>query len=374
MSLARAAAGDGAIAAKSSKISQIKIIGEICAIFDKKQMTYLLEVENLTTRFYTQDGVVRAVNGISYTLAKGESLALVGESGCGKSVSALSLIGLVPAPPGKVENGRVLFDGQDLLQLSEQRLRRVRGRDIAMIFQDPMTSLNPVLTVGRQVMESLQMHLELGRREARSQATALLAMVGIPDAARRLDDYPHQFSGGQRQRINIAMALACRPALLIADEPTTALDVTIQAQIVKLIKELKAELGMSVIWITHDMGVVASLVNRVAVMYAGHIVEMAPALALYEQTCHPYTVGLLASLPKINQAERQRLRAIEGAPPDLLTETGGCPFADRCSFVESQCRAERPSLQLIDRDHYVACWRWPDVRQTAQTLRVSGNP
>ncbi len=334
-------------------------------------MSTLLQVENLTTRFYTQDGVVHAVNGISYTLNKGESLALVGESGCGKSVSALSLIGLVPSPPGKVENGRALFEDQDLLQLPERQLRRIRGRDIAMIFQDPMTSLNPVLTVGRQVMESLRLHLSLSRAEARQRATELLEMVGIPDAERRLDDYPHQFSGGQRQRLNIAMALACRPALLIADEPTTALDVTIQAQIVNLVKELKAELGMSVIWITHDLGVVASLVNRVAVMYAGHIVEMASVLDLYEQTSHPYTLGLLESLPKVNQQERQRLRAIEGAPPDLLAEIKGCPFADRCSFVEARCREERPSLELIDRDHYAACWRWPEVRQAAQSLRVS---
>ncbi|HRQ39063.1 MAG TPA: ABC transporter ATP-binding protein [Chloroflexota bacterium] len=332
-------------------------------------MSTLLQVENLTTRFYTQDGVVHAVNGISYTLAKGESLALVGESGCGKSVSALSLIGLVPSPPGKVEHGRVLFDEQDLLQLPERQLRRIRGRDIAMIFQDPMTSLNPVLTVGRQVMESLRLHLSLSRTEARQRATELLEMVGIPDAERRLDDYPHQFSGGQRQRINIAMALACRPALLIADEPTTALDVTIQAQIVSLIKELKAELGMSVIWITHDMGVVASLVNRVAVMYAGTIVEMAPVLDLYEQTSHPYTLGLLESLPKVNQQERQRLQAIEGAPPDLLTEVKGCPFADRCAFVEAHCQTERPSLELIDRDHHVACWRWPEVRQPPRPPR-----
>ncbi len=246
------------------------------------------------------------------------------------------------------------------------QLRRIRGRDIAMIFQDPMTSLNPVLTVGRQVMESLQMHLKLSRGDARQRAAELLVMVGIPDAERRLDDYPHQFSGGQRQRLNIAMALACRPALLIADEPTTALDVTIQAQIVALIKELKAELGMSVIWITHDMGVVASLVNRVAVMYAGHIVEMAPVLELYEQTSHPYTWGLLESLPKVNAQERQRLRAIEGTPPDLLAEVKGCPFAARCAFVEERCRAERPSLTLIDRDHYAACWRWADVRQATR--------
>lgn len=330
-------------------------------------MTHLLEVSDLTTRFYTPDGVVHAVNGISYTLAKGESMALVGESGCGKSVSALSLIGLVPSPPGVVEHGRVLFEGQDLLKLSDRELRRIRGREIAMIFQDPMTSLNPVLTAGRQVMEGLQMHLNLGRVEARQRALELLALVGIPDAERRMDDYPHQFSGGQRQRIMMAMALACNPLLLIADEPTTALDVTIQAQIVDLVKDLKERMGMSVIWITHDLGVVASLVKKVAVMYAGYIVEIAQVFDLYERPGHPYTRGLLASLPKLHLQERQRLIPIEGTPPDLLTPTDQCPFAPRCPFVVDRCRAERPPLQPIAPHHAAACWRWQDVQEAALT-------
>jgi oligopeptide transport system ATP-binding protein len=326
-------------------------------------MTPLLEVTNLTTRFYTQEGVVHALNGISYTLDRGESMALVGESGCGKSVSALSLIGLVPSPPGMVEDGRVLFNDQDLRQLSERELRHIRGRDIAMIFQDPMTSLNPVLTIGRQVSESLQLHLSLNKAAARQRTIELLALVGIPDAERRIEDYPYQLSGGQRQRVNIAMALACSPALLIADEPTTALDATIQAQIVALVKDLKARLGMSVLWITHDLGVVASLVNKVAVMYAGYIVETAPVLALYEQPGHPYTVGLLASLPRLHAQERRRLVPIEGAPPDLLSEAVGCPFAPRCRFVVERCQVERPSLQPVAPDHYAACWRWQDVQE-----------
>jgi oligopeptide transport system ATP-binding protein len=326
-------------------------------------MTPLLEVTDLTTRFYTQEGVVHAVNGISYTLSRGESMALVGESGCGKSVSALSLMGLVPSPPGMVENGRVLFNDQDLRQLSERELRHIRGRDIAMIFQDPMTSLNPVLTIGRQVIESLQLHLSLNKSDARQRTIELLTLVGIPDAERRIEDYPHQLSGGQRQRVSIAMALACSPALLIADEPTTALDATIQAQIVALVKDLKVRLGMSVLWITHDLGVVASLVNKVAVMYAGYIVEMAPVLAMYEQPGHPYTVGLLASLPRLHAQERRRLVPIEGAPPNLLSEAVGCPFAPRCRFVVERCQTQRPPLQPVAPDHAVACWRWQDVQE-----------
>ena len=330
-------------------------------IEEAKQKMTLLKVENLTTRFYTQDGIVHAVNGISYELDKGESMALVGESGCGKSVSALSLIGLVPSPPGQVENGRVLFEGDDLITKTEKELRQIRGREIGMIFQDPMTSLNPVLSIGKQVSESLLMHMNISKADAKARAVELLTLVGIPDANGRFDDYPHQFSGGQRQRIIIAMALACSPALLIADEPTTALDVTIQAQIVDLVKELKQKLGMSVIWITHDLGVVASLVNKVAVMYAGYIVEQARVADLYENTSHPYTLGLLESLPKLNRKEQQRLVPIDGAPPDLLTEASHCPFAPRCRFAVDKCWEERPSLQPVSPDHYSACWRWQDV-------------
>lgn len=329
-------------------------------------MTTLLEVKNLVTRFYTQQGVVHAVNGISYRLQKGESMALVGESGCGKSVSALSLLGLVPTPPGMVEQGSVLFNGVDLLQQTERQLRQVRGGEIGMVFQDPMTSLNPVLSIGRQLSEGIRLHLGLDATAAQKRASELLALVGIPDAANRLADLPHQFSGGQRQRIMIAMALACDPALLIADEPTTALDVTIQAQIIALVKQLKEKLGMSVIWITHDLGVVASLVDKVAVMYAGYIVEMANVVDLYTETSHPYTLGLLESLPKVDAQKRERLIPIEGVPPDLYEEPAHCPFAARCRFAVAHCWQENPSLQPIAPQHTVACWRWEEVQQAAK--------
>lgn len=331
-------------------------------------MAPLLQVENLITRFYTEDGVVHAVNGISYTLDKGESLALVGESGCGKTVSVLSLTGLIPSPPGLIEDGRVLFAGQDLLQLPERALRRIRGREIAMIFQDPMTSLNPVLPVGRQLTEGMKLHLKMSRDEARARAAELLTLVGIPEAGVRLEDYPQQFSGGQRQRIMIAMALACNPSLLIADEPTTALDVTIQAQIISLIHELKNKFNMAVIWITHDLGVVAGLVDKVAVMYAGFIVEMAPVQELYSNPSHPYTLGLLESIPKVDASEKKRLIPIEGAPPDLLEEPAHCPFAARCRFAVEKCWQKLPPLQLISPHHSVACWRWDDVQAQRHTL------
>ncbi|MCA9928391.1 MAG: ABC transporter ATP-binding protein [Anaerolineales bacterium] len=325
-------------------------------------MTRLLQVKNLVTRFYTEDGIVHAVNRISFALHKGESMAIVGESGCGKSVTALSIMGLVPSPPGKVEEGEVLFDGRDLLRLSEREMQSVRGREIAMIFQDPMTSLNPVLPIGRQLTEGLKLHLNMKADDARNRAIELLELVGIPDAADRFLDYPQQFSGGQRQRIMIAMALACNPALLIADEPTTALDVTIQAQITTLVRHLKDKFQMSVIWITHDLGVVASLVDKVAVMYAGHIVEIANVQDLYAGTVHPYTIGLLDSLPKVDDREKKRLIPIEGTPPDLLEDVQMCPFAPRCRFAVEKCRQEVPALELIDPNHAVACLRWQDVR------------
>jgi len=339
-------------------------------------MKYLLEVRNLTTRFYTAHGIVHAVNGISYTLEPGESMALVGESGCGKSVSALSLLGLVPSPPGMVEDGTVLFNEEDLLQKSEWELRRIRGREIGFVFQDPMTSLNPVLTIGKQLKEGVRLHLNMDGDQAAKRAQELLELVGIPDAETRLEDYPHQFSGGQRQRILIAMALACNPALLIADEPTTALDVTIQAQITSLVKDLKEKLGMAVIWITHDMGIVAGLVDKVAVMYAGHIVELAPVEELYAHPSHPYTRGLLESLPKIDSEQKQRLIPIEGAPPDLLEVPGYCSFAPRCRFAVEQCWQEPPPLRPIAPRHKVACFRWEEVRQeehrVPQKLDVRG--
>ena len=324
-------------------------------------MTHLLDVKNLTTRFYTEDGVVHAVNGISYTVDEGESLGIVGESGSGKSVGVKSIMGLIPSPPGRVEDGEVIFIERDLLQISKEELRRVRGREIAMIFQDPMTSLNPVLTIGLQMTEALELHLGMNKEQAESRAVEMMALVGIPDAQERLKDYPHEFSGGQRQRIGIAMALSCNPSLLIADEPTTALDVTIQAQIVDLVLKLKEQLGMAIIWITHDLGVIAGMVDKVAVMYAGFIVEMGPVHDVYKNTAHPYTLGLLESLPTIDASQKQRLIAIEGLPPDLLREPHYCPFAPRCRYAVDQCFQENPAVKTIAPDHYVACWRAEEV-------------
>ncbi len=319
----------------------------------------LLDVRNLTVRFYTQDGVVHAVNGISYQIHEGETVAIVGESGCGKSVGVMSLIRLIPQPPGRITDGEVWFEGKNLLALPEEELRHIRGNRISMIFQDPMTSLNPVLTVGFQIMEALQLHLGLNRTEARQRAIELLKMVGIPDAARRIDDYPHQFSGGMRQRVMIAMGLACNPKLLIADEPTTALDVTIEAQIIDLVKRLRNEMGMAVIWITHDLAVVAGLAHRVMVMYAGYIVEKAPVRDIYYDPRHPYTLGLLNSIPRVDKVGR-RLEPIEGLPPDLLALPKGCPFAPRCRFRIERCLEEKPPLEPVAPGHEVACW--VDVR------------
>ena len=320
----------------------------------------MLEVRDLATAFHTRRGVVRAVDGISYTLRRGESLGLVGESGSGKSVSALSLLGLVP-PPGRVERGRVLLRGRDVLAMSARARRAVRGRDIAMVFQDPMTSLNPVLTIGRQLTEGLRRHLGMDAAGARRRAQELLDMVGIPGAHGRLDDYPHHFSGGQRQRIMIAMALACEPAVLVADEPTTALDVTIQAQIVRLVKELQARLGMAILWITHDLALVAGLVDRVAVMYAGRIVEHARVRELYARPRHPYTAGLLRSMPAASGPRPRRLHSIAGQPPDLAALPPGCPFAPRCGYAAEECRRTRPELTPTSPDAAVACLRWREV-------------
>jgi oligopeptide transport system ATP-binding protein len=319
-------------------------------------MGRLLEVKGLRTQFFTQDGVVHAVNGISYTLDERETLGLVGESGCGKSVSVMSLLRLIPQPPGKIVGGEAWFDGRDLLSISEDEIRQVRGNRIAMVFQDPMTSLNPVLTIGSQIGEALQLHLGMSRDQARKRSIELLEMVGIPMAADRIDDYPHQFSGGMRQRVMIAMGLSCNPQLLIADEPTTALDVTIQAQIVDLVKRLKEEVGMAIIWITHDLGIVAGLANRVAVMYAGFIIEMADVKDLYGDPRHPYTLGLLRSIPRLDMDHKAKLTPIEGMPPDLLTGPVSCPFAPRCQYVIEKCTKENPLLEPVARNHYVACW------------------
>jgi oligopeptide transport system ATP-binding protein len=316
----------------------------------------LLEVRNLKTQFFTQDGVVHAVNGISYHLNEGETLGIVGESGCGKSVGVLSLMRLIPMPPGKIVGGSVLFQGRDLMQISDDEMRSVRGNKIAMIFQDPMTSLNPVLTVGRQVSEALELHLGMSKGEARRRTIELLEMVGIPSAEARIDDYPHQFSGGMRQRVMIAMGLSCSPQLLIADEPTTALDVTIQAQIIDLVKKLRDEIGMAIIWITHDLGVVAGLADRVAVMYAGFIVEEADVKSLYGDPRHPYTLGLLGSLPRLDEERGRRLTSIEGLPPDLIELPTGCPFYDRCTYRIDQCLVENPALRPVALNHRIACW------------------
>ncbi|RLC73457.1 MAG: peptide ABC transporter ATP-binding protein [Chloroflexi bacterium] len=326
-------------------------------------MTTLLEVKGLKTRFYTQDGVVHAVNGISYTLDEGETLGIVGESGCGKSVSVLSTMRLIPEPPGKIVGGQVIFEGEDLLKMPMDEIRRVRGNKIAMIFQDPMTSLNPVLTIGRQVEEALELHMGMSRSQARQRAIELLQMVGIPQAEDRIDDYPHQFSGGMRQRVMIAMALSCNPQILIADEPTTALDVTIQAQIVDLVKRLRDEIGMAVIWITHDLGIIAGLADKVIVMYAGYIVETAPVKELYGDPRHPYTIGLLGSLPRLDAHQSRRLVSIEGLPPDLIDLPPGCPFAPRCDYIIDRCLEENPPLEVVGpNNHRIACW--VDVKAT----------
>ncbi|MCC6973648.1 MAG: ABC transporter ATP-binding protein [Anaerolineae bacterium] len=322
-----------------------------------------MEVKDLTTRFYTQEGVVYAVNGISYTLNEGETLGIVGESGSGKSVQSLSILGLIPNPPGKIEAGTVMFRGRDLLKLSREEMRKVRGAEIAMIFQDPMTSLNPVLTIGRQITEALQLHLGMNTNQARERAAELLTMVGIPLAAKRLDDYPHQFSGGMRQRAMIAMALSCNPQLLIADEPTTALDVTIQAQIIDLAKRLRDKLGMAMIWITHDLGVIAGLADTIQVMYAGMIVERGPVQEIFRDTRHPYTLGLRGSLPRVDQ-RGERLTPIEGAPPDMRKKPVGCPFAARCVYKIDKCTTDTPPLIPVEggnANHVSACW--VDVRK-----------
>lgn len=299
---------------------------------------------------------MHAVNGISFKVPEGQTLGVVGESGCGKSVSMLSVMRLLPQPPAKVAVESVLFEGEELTSLPEGKMRLIRGSRMAMIFQDPMTSLNPVLTIGFQLAEPLRVHMDMNRAEASERAVELLTLVGIPEAKDRLKNYPHQFSGGMRQRVMIAMALACNPSLLIADEPTTALDVTIQAQIVDLVKRLRDQFGMSLIWISHDLGVVAGLADRVNVMYAGFIVEEARAEDVYNDSRHPYTLALLRSLPRMDARAGEKLESIEGLPPDLLEEPKGCPFAPRCSFVQETCLDQNPALEEISPGHRIACW------------------
>ncbi|HTX90458.1 MAG TPA: ABC transporter ATP-binding protein [Anaerolineales bacterium] len=326
-------------------------------------MSALLQVNDLRTRFHTPEGTVYAVNGISFHVDEGETLAVVGESGCGKSVSMLSVLKLIPTPPGEIAGGTALFSSQDLLKKSEDEMTAVRGKEIAMIFQDPMTSLNPVLTIGKQITESLRTHMSMDQKTAENRAVELLELVGIPEAKNRLGDYPHQFSGGMRQRVMIAMALACNPGLLIADEPTTALDVTIQAQIVELVTRLRDQVHMAVIWITHDLGVVAGIADRVIVMYAGFIVEEARVEDLYEDPRHPYTQALLGALPRVDRRRDHRLKSIAGAPPSLLVEPHGCPFAPRCDFSIERCKTEIPSLSEVGSGHTIACW--VDIRDGA---------
>jgi oligopeptide transport system ATP-binding protein len=317
---------------------------------------YILDVQGLETTFKTPDGVVHAVNGVTFGLAEGETLGVVGESGCGKSVTMLSILGLVASPPGKITAGKAIFSKQDLIKLSKQELRHIRGAQISMIFQDPMTSLNPVLTIGRQLTEPLELHLGMTKEQAQHRAAELLQMVGIPNGQDRLNDYPHQFSGGMRQRVMIAMALSCSPQILIADEPTTALDVTIQAQITDLVKRLRDELGMAIIWISHDLGVVAGLAQRVLVMYGGYIIEEAPVKELYANPEHPYTIGLLGSLPRVDEREHTKLFSIEGLPPVLYQKPDSCPFAPRCKWAMEHCWRENPPLLEVGPDHRAACW------------------
>jgi len=317
---------------------------------------FILDVQGLETTFKTPEGVIHAVNGVSFGLSESETLGVVGESGCGKSVTMLSVLGLIASPPGKVTDGKALFSGQDLIKMKKEEIRRVRGAQIGMIFQDPMTSLNPVLTIGRQLEEPLMLHIGMTKQQARDRAAELLTMVGIPNAKDRLKDYPHQYSGGMRQRVMIAMALACTPQILIADEPTTALDVTIQAQIMDLVKRLRDELGMAIIWITHDLGVVAGLAQRVLVMYGGFIIEEAPVKELFTNPSHPYTIGLLGSLPRVDEKERGKLYSIEGSPPVLYQKPNSCPFAPRCRWAMERCWKENPVLEPVAPEHRIACW------------------
>ena len=330
-------------------------------------MANLLEVDNLTTHFETQDGVVKAVDGISYTLEEGEIVGIVGESGCGKSVHALSIMRLVASPPGKIVAGSVLFDGEDLLDISMAQMRSVRGNRIGMIFQEPMTSLNPVLSIGRQLTETLELHMNMTKQQALARAAELLAMVGIPDPERRLKDYPHQLSGGMRQRVMIAMAISCNPRLMIADEPTTALDVTIQAQVLELMRSLALELGMALIIITHNLGVVARYANRVIVMYAGNIVETSTAEEIYHNPRHPYTLGLLRSVPRLDEPTGEQLDPIEGLPPDLIDLPEACAFAPRCRFAIDRCLNESPTLMDVgDSAHSSACFRAAELHELAE--------
>ncbi|MEE4113171.1 MAG: ABC transporter ATP-binding protein [Desulfobacteraceae bacterium] len=330
-------------------------------------MKPFLEIEELSVRFHTPEGIARAVDGVSFHMARGETLGLVGESGCGKTVTSLSILGLIPSPPGEIQADKIFFEGRNLPDLSPEALRQVRGQEISMIFQEPMTSLNPVLPIGRQVAEPLITHKGLTKSEAYEHAADWLEHVKIPAAGARLNSYPHQLSGGMRQRVMIAMAMVCRPKLLIADEPTTALDVTIQAQILSLMLGLKEELGMSVLLITHDLGVVAQMANRVVVMYAGEVVETAGVVDIFDRPFHPYTRGLLKSMPRLSTRRhaRRRLAEIKGTVPSLIRKIHGCKFSDRCPYAFEICREAHPQLLSMGQDRFVRCWlkEYPERRQ-----------
>ncbi|MFA7248445.1 MAG: ABC transporter ATP-binding protein [Dehalococcoidia bacterium] len=335
-------------------------------------MAKLLEVKNLRTYFFTDEGVVRAVDGVTWDLDEGETLALVGESGCGKSVTAMSILRLIPNPPGRIVDGEIMFEGRDLMKVSDAEMRAIRGNRIAMIFQEPMTSLNPVLSIGQQIKEAILLHLGLGDEEATARAIELLGMVGIPEGGQRLKDYPHQFSGGMRQRVMIAMALACNPKLLIADEPTTALDVTIQAQILEIMARLSKEFNTAVLVITHNLGIVARYADRVNVMYAGEIVESGSATDIFKRPAHPYTVGLMASVPRLDATEKVRLATIEGQPPLLIQQIPGCPFRPRCEWAIEKCDKEHPELEVKVTAHSARCWRNPQTdARTRETASIA---
>jgi oligopeptide transport system ATP-binding protein len=327
----------------------------------------LLEVRNLKTYFYIKEGELRAVDELSYTVDKGQFVSLVGESACGKSVSALSIMRLIPYPPGIIVGGEIIFDGKDLLKVSEEEMRSIRGNRIAMIFQEPMTSLNPVLTVGRQISEALELHRGMSHKDAAEESVRLLKLVGIPDAERRVYNYPYQFSGGMQQRIMIAMAISCKPALLIADEPTTSVDVTVQAQLVELIDNLRKEFDTSVILITHNLGLVARYADHVNVMYAGRLVESGPIDVIYSQPLHPYTVGLIASVPRLDLQRKRRLHVVKGTPPDLTRlPRNMCAFASRCRFTLGKCIKARPELEQVGENHFVACARHSETKALSE--------
>jgi len=319
-------------------------------------MHTLLEVRDLKTHFFTPEGVVKAVDGISYEVKEGETVALVGESGCGKSVSVLSIMRLIPKPQGRIIGGQIIFDGKDLLKLDDGGIRGIRGKEMAMVFQEPMTSLNPVLTIGRQLTETLEIHLKMGKSQAKNQAMELLRLVGIPDAEQRLSQYPHQFSGGMRQRMMIAMALSCNPKLILADEPTTALDVTIQAQILELLKDLSQRFGVAIIIITHNLGIVARYADRMNMMYAGKLIERGTCKEIYHNPRHPYTIGLLRSVPRLDQPRKTKLDPIEGQPPEMVNLLPVCSFLERCKFAIGRCANEAPPLMAAGEDHLSACW------------------